>query len=194
MVGAVALVAGAVLAVLGSLLPLFEQVVSLASESSTYSMTLWGIEASFANRSTNEPLYGVPVVVAAVLLVIAAALVLAAPRLPAWIARPTSIVAIVAAALLTGSVWTMGQLVLMVTSTADRPDYIKTTVGAGTGALVLACVLALVGGLLVQRWPDGTSAAPEPEPVGAVVYRLPDDDVDTPPFGTPVSDDWDRGA
>ncbi|MEO6091374.1 MAG: hypothetical protein ABIQ18_50575 [Umezawaea sp.] len=194
-VGAVALVVGAVLAVLGSLLPLFEQVLSFSAEEETYSMTLWGVETSFDISFTgDQPLYGVPVVVAAALLVIAAALVLAAPRLPVWIAGPTSIGAIAAAALLIGAVWTVGQLVL-VASAEDGPENVKTTVGAGTGTLVLACVLALAGGLLVQRWPDGTSAAPEQEPEGAVVYRLPDDDVDTPPFGIPISEDTgERGA
>jgi hypothetical protein len=196
-VGVVALVVGAVLAVLGSLLPLFEQTYSLGTEKETYSMTLWAAESSFDVPVTgNQPLFGMPVVVAAALLFITAALVLAAPLLPAWIAGPTSVGAIAAAGLLTGSVWTTGQLVLVATAGADRgPDTVNASVGAGTGTLVLASVLALAGGLLVQHWPDGTSAAPEPEPEGAVVYRLPDDDVDTPPFGIPVPEDTgDRGA
>lgn len=192
MVGAVAMVAGAVLAVLGSRLPLFEQVLSFGNQKETFSMTLWGVESTSLDipAPNNQPLFGVPVVVAAALLVIAAALVLAAPLLPAWTVRPTSIGAIAAAAMLSGSVWTVGQLVLV--ATADRGEQsVRASAGTGTGALVLACVLALAGGLLVQRLPDGTSAAPEPEPEGAVVYRLPDDDVDTdtPPFGIPVPED-----
>jgi hypothetical protein len=188
-VGAAALGAGAVLAVVGSLLPLYEQVVTFASEEARYSLTLWGVESSVEVRGGTSTLFGVPVAVAAALLAVSAVLVLAGPRLPSRFAGPTGVGALASAALLTGSVWTVGQLVLV--ATADQDGAVRPTAGAGTGALVLACVLALAGGVLVQGRPEGAAAAPEPEPGGAVVYRLPDEDEDTdddtPPLGIPVA-------
>lgn len=195
--GAAALGAGAVLAVVGSLLPLYEQVITFADEEARYSLTLWGVESSSAEvRGGTSTLFGVPVAVAAALLAVSAVLVLAGPRLPSRFAGPAGVGALASAALLTGSVWTVGQLVLV--ATADQDVAVRPTVGAGTGALVLACVLALAGGVLVQGRPEGAAPAPEPEPGGAVVYRLPDEDTDddTPPLGIPVApeDTRDGGA
>jgi hypothetical protein len=177
-VGAVALVVGAVLAVLGSLLPLFEQVFAFSAEPARFSMSLWGFESSFDDRTGPEVLLGVPVVVAAALLVVSAVLLLAGPRLPAGFARPASISALASAALLTGAVWGVGQLVLVV-MTANRNDgNVTTNLGAGSATLGLACLVSLVGGVLVQSLPEAAASTPEPEPEGAVVYRLPDDDED----------------
>jgi hypothetical protein len=185
-----------VLAVVGSLLPLFEQVLTFSTENESYSLTLWGVESSFDFPAADQPLFGVPVVVAAALLTVSAVLVSAAPRLPAWSAGPTRLGALASAALLTGSVWTVGQLVLAVTTDGDAGG-VRTTVGAGTGALVLACVVALAGGLLVQTWSEGAAAVPAPEPEGAVVYRLPDDDdvdADPPPLVFPAPEDSGDGG
>ncbi len=197
-IGAVVLVAGAVLAVAGSLMPVFEQVIMFTAERETYSMTLWGIESTmdFAPSEDEQTHFGVPVVVAAALLAVVAALVLAAPRLPSRFAAPTSIGAVAVAALLIGSVWTVGQLVLLAVSDQGTKA-VQGDVGPGTWVLVLACGAALAGGLLVQDWPEhGTSALlPEPEPGGAVVYRLPDeDDTDTPPQGIPFPEDTRGGG
>jgi hypothetical protein len=194
-VGAVALVAGAALAVAGSPLPLFEQVLTFSADEERYSMTLWGVESTFDIRASSEqPHLGVPVVVAAALLVVVAALVLAAPRLPARFAGPTSLGAMGAAALLLGSVWTVGQFVLVATSNQNTEE-VRSAVGTGTVLLGLACLVALTGGLLVQHWPDEVPAAPKADHGGAVVYRLPDeDDADTPPFGIPATEDAGGGA
>ena len=190
-VGAVGLLAGAVVAVVGSTLPQYRQVYDFgAGQATTFRMTLWGtdlVSGGVVNGDSTPVLYGVPVVVAAVLLVVAACLVLAAPRLPDRVIAATSVGALGAAALLLGSVWTVGQLVLA--SVADHGEgtlVITATVEGGVWALVLACVLAVAGGLLVQDWP-GVEPQARPEPVGAVVYQLPDeDDTDTPPLGFPI--------
>ncbi|MFD9741360.1 hypothetical protein [Umezawaea sp. NPDC059074] len=190
-VGAVGLLAGAVAAVVGSTLPQYRQVYDFgADQVTTFRMTLWGtdlVSGGVVNDDSTPILYGVPVVVAAVLLVVAACLVLAAPRLPDRVITATSVGAMGAAALLLGSVWTVGQLVLAsVANHGEGTLVITATVESGVWTLVLACVLAVAGGLLAQDWP-GVEPSPEPEPVGAIVHRLPDeDDTDTPPLGFPV--------
>ncbi|HEX6340014.1 hypothetical protein [Umezawaea sp.] len=190
-VGAAALGAGAVLAAVGATLPVFEQILIFTPGRETFSMTLWGYESSIDTIELDEGgiEFGVPVVASAVLLAVSALLVLAAPRLPVGITRPVAVAAIGSAAVLTGSVWTVGQVVLRgVRGMGGGADEgMETVVGAGTGVLVLACVVALAGGLLVQPW-SARERAPRPEPAGAVVYRLPDDEADTPtpPFGTPA--------
>jgi len=194
-VGAVALGAGAVLAVVASTLPVFVQELAFTAQRETFTLTLWGFESSLDHNGGDRAGvgYGVPVVAAAVLLAVSAVLVLAAPRLPARFAGPTSVAAIGSAAVLTGSTWTVGQLVLVALSSGDTA--VKTGVGSGMSTLVIACVVALAGGLLAQHWP-GLVSEPRPEPGGVVVYRLPDAEggADTPPFGVPARDDTAGGG
>ena len=186
-VSAIALLAGAVLAVMGLARPLFEQTRMDSGYRNAIRLTMWGSEYSssggFSQSSPNPILFGVPVVVAVVLLVVATGLVVAGPRLPAWTVAPTRVLAVAAPALLIGSVWTVGQLVLVAAGEDDiTRGSMDTTVGDGIWTLVAACAVALAGGLLAQR---RVVAAPEPE--GAVVYQLPDDDdTDTPPMGVQI--------
>jgi hypothetical protein len=191
-VGAVGLLAGAALAGLGATLPLYRQTYDFGEDGLTFEATLWGTKALAEGADDTVPiLYGVPVVVATVLLVVVAALVLAAPRLPARFAAIASVGALAAAAMLTGAVWTVGQLVVAMSGErADGSITVKATAEAGVVALVLACVVALAGGLLAQDW-SAALTEPSPEPEGAVVYRLPDDedDTDTPPLGIPIPED-----
>jgi hypothetical protein len=183
-VGGFALLAGAALAVVGLTRPLFEQTRMDSGYRNTIRLTMWGSEyssaAGTADVSPTPVLFGVPVVAAVVLLAVAAVLVAAGSRVPE---APTRVLAVAAPAWLIGSVWTVGQLVLVA---ADQDDItrgtIDTVVSDGTWTLVAACAVALAGGLLVQGW---SVVAPEPE--DAVVYQLPDDDdTDTPPMGVPI--------
>jgi hypothetical protein len=189
-VGAVALGAGAVLAVVGATLPVFERVLTYTGELEVLTMTLWGFEWSLdsGRNDVGGPRYGVPVIAAAVLLAVSAVLVLLAPRLPLRFAGPTSTAAIGSAAVLTGSVWVVGQFVLG--SEPTGTESVKESVGSGMITLVVACVVALVGGLLAQDWP-GQVVVLRPEPKGVVVYQLPDAEAnaDTPAFGTPAPED-----
>ncbi|WNV89414.1 hypothetical protein [Umezawaea sp. Da 62-37] len=177
-VGAVALAVGAVLALVATRLPLLRQDVRFAEGRSWYETGLWGTNASsdISSGLGSSPVrYGVPVVVAAVLLVVTAALVLGAPRLPARFAAPTNVCAVLAAFLLTGSGWTVGQVLLPSLRNEDSGFVtVTTSLREGVWVLALACVVALAGGLLVQDWPART-AAPPPRPGAAVVHRLPDD-------------------
>ncbi|MCS7481895.1 hypothetical protein ACFFQW_34680 [Umezawaea endophytica] len=183
-VGGIALGAGAALAAVGATLPVFVQVLSFTGDQETFTMTLWGFESSVDVQidDVGGVRYGVPVVVAAVLLAVSAVLVLAAPRLPARFAGPTSVAAIGSAAVLTGSVWTVGQLVLVASSREDTTA-VTSSAGSGMATLVVACVVALAGGVLAQHWPGQASVA-RPEPTGVVVYRLPDEDLPEDPEGT----------
>ncbi|MEO6085542.1 MAG: hypothetical protein ABIQ18_20720, partial [Umezawaea sp.] len=127
--------------------------------------------------STTPVHYGVPVAVAAVLLVVAAVLVLIPARPLVRVA--VGVGAVAAAALLIGSVWTVGQIALSVAARENNlPIRFETSVGVGFWVLVAACVAAVAGALLVQH-----RQAPEP----ATVYQFPgDDDTDTPPMGVPI--------
>ncbi|MET1072064.1 MAG: hypothetical protein ABWY11_05405 [Umezawaea sp.] len=186
-VGAVGLLAGAALVVATSARPLIEQKRVDSGYRSTFRMTLWGSEYTspdgIVDAGMNPTRFGVPVAAAAVLLVVAAVLVLAESRLPARVAVAARVGAVAAAALLLGSVWTVGQLVLVMAREDDiTAGSIDTSAGTAVWLLMASCAVALAGALLVQR---GPGRAPEPE--GAVVYQLPDDaDTDTPPMGVPV--------
>ncbi|WNV89413.1 hypothetical protein [Umezawaea sp. Da 62-37] len=185
--GVVGLLGGAALVVAASSRPLFEQKRLDSGHSTEFLMTLWGSEYTspdgIVDAGMNPTRFGVPVVVAAVLLVVAAVLVLADPRLPARVAVAARVAAVAAAALLLGSVWTTGQFVLVM---AKRDDITKGSVDSSGGTamwlLMAACGAALAGALLVQRGPRWS-----PDPEGAVVYQLPDAAATgTPPMGTPI--------
>ncbi|MET1072063.1 MAG: hypothetical protein ABWY11_05400 [Umezawaea sp.] len=185
-VGAVALAAGAGLALVATRLPLMRQDIKVEDQDSWYELTLWDSRWSSdlsVHLDLNPVRYGVPVVVAAAVLVITAALVLGAPRLPSWLAGPANVGAVLAAFLLTGSAWTIGQVVLSSAGNdGSAPGVVTTSVRAGLWLLVLAAVTALAGSLLVQDWPE---RAPAPERAGAVVHRLPDDDTGAPVIPVP---------
>ncbi|PRY33706.1 hypothetical protein [Umezawaea tangerina] len=176
-VGGVALAAGAVLALVATRLPLTRQDIRFPEGASWYETGLWGTRASSDIGSVLDPSpvrYGVPVVVAAVLLVVTAALVLGARRLPDRFAAPVNVGAVLAAFLLTGSGWTVGQVLLSSFRNEESAfATVTTSVREGVWVLGLACVVALAGGLLVQAWPV-RAAVPPPER-GVVVHRLPDD-------------------
>jgi hypothetical protein len=183
-VGAFALVVGAVLALAGTFLPLYRQVFDFPGAHTEFEMTAWGariIPADVDVRDgTESVLYGLPMAVAAVLLVGSAVLVFIART--AVIAK---VVAVSAATLLIGSVWTVGQLVLV----QARPPVAETSiisisVGIGMWTLAAACVIALAGGVLVQDWPKRT-AVPEND----VVIHQFSDETDTPPLGFPVPEE-----
>ncbi|WNV89415.1 hypothetical protein [Umezawaea sp. Da 62-37] len=170
--GLFALLAGAVLALVGALLPLYRQAYRLA-EQLEFEVTAWNVRTITGPQPDSDEFrssvqYGIPIAVAAGLLVLAA-LFLRHRRFGA-IAR---FLAAGAPLMLVGVVWTTFQVYLRLAEGNRRVDPITLTSPAlGLWILVIACVVALAGGVLVQRVPEQVERAPEPE--GPVVYRLPD--------------------
>ncbi|ONI89066.1 hypothetical protein ALI22I_16210 [Saccharothrix sp. ALI-22-I] len=177
LVGVVALVIGAALTLVGTFLPLYTQVFEfggvMSGETVEMGQDSWGVLDSEPWRE-REARYGVPMVVAVVLIVLGAAFT---GRM--W----GRLAAISGAMLLTGSVWLVGQQLLALFALGGPGITITTELGLGSFTLAAATLVVLVGALLVQDWPP---RAPKPDPGVAVVYRLDDDDTDTPPFGFPV--------
>ncbi|WP_309117228.1 hypothetical protein [Saccharothrix sp.] len=171
-VGVVALVAAAPLAVVATFLPLYEQVWRFnLGDRMDLRHTSWAVHTSNGSVFGREALYGVPVVAAVALLVVGAVFVRAM-----W----GRLVAFGGALMLVGAAWAVGQLALA-TWRAGQPVVEGLTIDTEAGLAVpvygVACVLAVAGGLLVQEWPVRGV-----EPAGAVVYRVDEDDR-TPPFG-----------
>ncbi|MBW4721168.1 hypothetical protein [Saccharothrix obliqua] len=128
-----------------------------------------------------ETQFGVPVVIAAVVLLIGAALVF----LPEHQRRAGRSTAIAGTGLLAGSVWTTFVVVAASLEPADQD--VRTGLAhdyrEGLWLLVAATALAVVATVLLH------AAPPPPRPAGAIVHRVDDeadDDTDTPPFGLAV--------
>jgi len=173
-VGVFSLVAGALLVLLGSLLPLYRQTYRLA-EQLEFEVTAWNVRTITGPESVGDEFrssvrYGVPLVVAAALLVLAA-LFLRNRRFGA-VAR---FLAAGVPMMLIGTTWVVFQVYLRLAEGNRRADPITlTSPGLGLWVLAIACVVALAGGVLVRRVPEPVERAPEPE--GPVVYRLPDNE------------------
>ncbi|NUT52993.1 MAG: hypothetical protein HOV94_37750 [Saccharothrix sp.] len=188
LLGAVLLVVAGVAAAVGTFLPLSWEGSDYRGASPRVVTTSWRV--FFENMpaitdfdAPRSPQYGVPIVVSAVLLGVAAALVFL-PEAQRLVAR---YLAVAGTGLLAGSVWATGSAVAAVM--ANRPpegagDY-ALEVGEGIVVLGASVLVAVVGVVLMHA----ERAAPRPE--GPVVYRVDDDvaggdDTDTPPFGIPV--------
>ncbi|MBW4721167.1 hypothetical protein [Saccharothrix obliqua] len=179
LLGIAALLIAAPLAIVAAFLVLYTETYELrAGEGSrSYEYTSWVVTAVGSPEGTivgGYPLVGVPVVVAASLLV------LGAVRAGALWARLT---ALGGAALLLGSAWTTGHHVLAAFGDETPVANLDVELGPAMPLFGVACVLALAGALLVQQWPARAA-----EPDVAVVHRVDGADDDTPPFGIPVVD------
>ncbi|CAL9383189.1 hypothetical protein SUDANB95_01099 [Actinosynnema sp. ALI-1.44] len=121
--------------------------------------------------------YGVPLVIAAVLLLVAAALAF----LPEPQRQAARYAAVVATGLLAGSVWTTAMVVAawLTPPVEDVSTTMEYKTGAGLWLLVAAVLVAVVGTVFLLR-----RGVPEPE--GAVVHVVVDD-TDTPPMGIQVA-------
>ncbi len=129
---------------------------------------------------------GVPVVIAAALMVVAAVLVLS-PRLPK-VSRTARVTAVVAAGALAGIVLAFVVGVLQeeefMGSLYGTPGHeYRTTYLPGLYLLVAGALAGLVGAMLTQ-WPHQPRPVGEPGREAVVVHRFTDDD--TPPFGIAV--------
>ncbi|WP_447009339.1 hypothetical protein [Saccharothrix hoggarensis] len=187
-VGVVALLVGAALAVLGTVLPLYTHAFDLGRDLTFENrQNLWGL-LSGERVQARDAWFGLPVVAGAGLAVLGAVL---ARR--AW----GRLAALAGVMLMIGAVWAVAQQVLVV-ATVDPISGVTVTTDLESGAPVLVggLLAALAGALLVQDWTSGDAPAETGDGEVAVVHRLddpdagPDADADTPPFGIaiPVSE------
>ncbi|MEV0679751.1 hypothetical protein AB0I60_24815 [Actinosynnema sp. NPDC050436] len=177
--GVVALLIAAPLVFAGTFLPLYDQVWDLGGPTPTtmtITQTSWDVRTDNGEEVMGRrALYGVPMVIGALLMV------LGALRVGALWGRLT---AFAGSLLLLGSTWAVAQSVFAMTLSEPTRDLpLTATTGLGMVLLLVASVLAVAGGLAVQEWPP---RAPRPE--GPVVYQVDGDDDDTPPFGIPVAE------
>jgi hypothetical protein len=184
--GAGALVVGAVLALVGASLPLYRQ-VRTSKPFDGFEFTAWDFrtipeaETNTIGGGGGDPHYGVPLVAAGVLLVVVAVVLLRAANTSPRVAAVARTSAAGAALLLTGAAWAVSQVVLAFVDNPVPFSNSESTVGVGLWLLLGGVVAALAGAVLVQELPSR-----EPAPTGPAVYRLEDDDTDTPPLGIPV--------
>jgi drug/metabolite transporter (DMT)-like permease len=183
------LVVSAATAVVGTFLPLYwegsvfgaREDVRIGFTTTSWRVTTDSKQVDIDLMLGSSPQFGVPIVLAAVLLVVAATLVFL-PEHQRLAARYT---AVGGAGLLVGAVSVTAMVVMAAVSHEDESTLSSYTeeVRAGTWVLVAAAVVAVVGVVLIH----GRRAEPRPE--GAVVHRVDgDDDMDTPPFGIPVAE------
>ncbi|WP_433263102.1 hypothetical protein ACQPZF_31265 [Actinosynnema sp. CS-041913] len=175
--GVVALLLAAPLALVGTFLPLYEQSWEFPdSQRMAVAQTGWQVTSDGGDFG-RDALFGLPMVVAALLLVLGAA------RVGRMWGR---LVAAGGAMLLLGGAWAVWQFVLAIyLAEQDRGGLvIITTFGLALPLLGLACALAVGGALAVQDWPPRA-----PRPAGPVVYQVEGNDDDTPPFGIPLPPD-----
>ncbi|CCH33818.1 hypothetical protein ABZ816_21525 [Actinosynnema sp. NPDC047251] len=178
--GAIALAVGALLVFAGCGLELYRLEGPSTPGSGGFGFTPWSVEFKSERAPSGpqpSPQWGYALVVAGVLAAFAALTPFRSARL--------AIVGRVAAALAIGVVgataWAVATTVIGLFGGGREPSpKYHWVIGAGLWTLITACVVLLVGTLLVQDWPP---RAPRPE--GPVVYQLDADD-DTPPFGIPV--------
>jgi hypothetical protein len=187
LLGALLLLLAGIGAVVGTFLPLYWQAVSGEPGAPRFSTTSWrvrydNVPSGLDIDVTQSPQFGVPIVTAAVLLAVAAALVF----LPEAQRLAARYLAIGATGLLVGAVSATGSVAAAMIDNWDASGTDEFSMGVGEGLLLLSVsvLVAVVGVVLVHA----RRVAPGPE--GPVVYRVEDDveadDTDTPPFGIPV--------
>jgi hypothetical protein len=186
LLGAALLVVAGVAAVVGTFLPLFSQGGDSPGSLPLITATSW--EYVFSDVPTGldfgelrSPQYGVPIVVAALLLGVAAALVF----LPESQRLASRYLAVGGTGVLVGAVWASAADVASTVGNASRNGSggFGARVGEGIVVLGASVVVAVVGVVLLH----GRRSRPRPE--GPVVYRVDDDGTDdtaTPPFGFPA--------
>ncbi|GAA0264317.1 hypothetical protein GCM10010492_76690 [Saccharothrix mutabilis subsp. mutabilis] len=169
-----------VTAAVATFLPLYSVGTSLGgADRFGFTTTGWATTSEPAGlaRLGGSVQYGVPLVIAAVLLLVAAALAfLREPQRQA-----ARYAAVVATGLLAGSVWTTAMVVAvwLTPPVEDARTTLEYKTGAGLWSLVAAVLVAVVGTVFLLR-----RGVPEPE--GAVVHAVVDD-TDTPPMGIQVA-------
>jgi len=188
LLGVVLLVVAGVVAVVGTFQPLYLDGIGHGTPTPWAAVTSWEyvfftMPEGMDFGPVQSPQYAVPIVVAAVLLAVAAALAF----LPEAQRLAARYLAIAGTGLLAGAVWAAVTAVMAaVGNMAMQPEGgYTTTVGEGVVMLGASVVVAVVGVVLLH------ARRPPPRPDGPAVYRVDgveDDDTDTPPFGIPVAE------
>ncbi|XVV01770.1 hypothetical protein ACQPW3_30880 [Actinosynnema sp. CA-248983] len=144
-----------------------------------FTMTSWAITSEPAGLSWlgGSAQYGVPIVIAAVLLLVAVALAF----LPEPQRQAGRYTAVAATGLLAGSVWTTAMAVVawLTPPVEDERTSMGYEPGPGLWVLPASVLVAVVGTVLLLR--RGVTV-----PEGAVVHVVVDD-TDTPPMGIQVA-------
>ncbi len=181
-------VLGGVLAGVGSTLDMFSEAQFTTGASYADVGSLWGLRSTpQAGPDLDTALEeGLPIVVAAALMVVAALLTLRRGRTAA-VARPAVLVAggVFAGLVLTfvAGVVRRGEVARSLSEAATPVWRYEQDLLPGFHLLAAAAVVGLTGAVLAQR-PRDVVAEPEREAV--VVHRMTDDD--TPPFGIAVQE------
>ncbi|MBY8849362.1 hypothetical protein [Saccharothrix longispora] len=188
----VVLGAGALLVVLGSLLPLYGMTEQFgggpdpAAGTRTYALTGWEsvVEPPFRVEGVEDvdgvdeqdriPVYGHALVAAAALVALGAVLQLRPPR-PAAIGRSAAVAGL---GLLLGTLWAAVETTSKLFGEGDA-THDREFVGSGTWTVLAAAALVLAGVVLAHERPVPATADGE-------TPRAGDDDVDTPPLGIPA--------
>lgn len=191
-IGALALVVGACLSMAGTFLELYRVSYDFGQDGESapppfeVKYTSWQSEVTpernQLSMDSDVPQYGVPVVFAALLLLVCAVVLLRAASTSPRAVAVFRFTSVGAAMLLVGSAWSVGQLVWAQVSVPDANTPFTSSVGPGLWVLVIGAGVALTGALVVQQLPPAL-----PAPTGPLVYQLEDDafddDLDTPPLG-----------
>ncbi|MEU7529656.1 hypothetical protein AB0A74_28280 [Saccharothrix sp. NPDC042600] len=169
-----------VTAAVATFLPLYSVGTSLDGDARFgFTATSWATTSEPAGLSWlgGSTQHGVPIVIAAVLLLVAPALAF----LPEPQRQAARYAAVAATGLLAGAVWTTGMAVAawLTPPVSDVRTTMEYRTGAGLWVLVAAVLVAVVGTVFLLR-----RGVPEPE--GAVVHVVVDD-TDTPPMGIQVA-------
>lgn len=182
------MVLGPALAVVGSFQDTYRTIYRGTTPAQTYTTSLWFVtsESGETLDGAREAYYaaGVPVLIAAALLVVAAVLTLRDGR-TALIGRP---LALVAAGALAGIVFSyvlqlLREEKLMNQLSVEGGLSVELTLLDGTYLLIAGTLSGLTGAALAQRKPK---EKPHEEKEAVVVHQLGDDDDDTPPFGIEI--------
>ncbi|WP_309117227.1 hypothetical protein [Saccharothrix sp.] len=143
-----------------------------------FTMTSWAITSEPADLSWlgGSAQYGVPIVISAVLLLVAVALAF----LPEPQRQAGRYAAVAATALLAGSVWTTAMAVVawLTPPASDERTLVEYESGPGLWVLLASVLVAVVGTVLLLRRPVVVAEGP-------VVHVLVD--TDTPPMGIQVA-------
>ncbi|PWV80323.1 hypothetical protein SAMN05421630_109199 [Prauserella marina] len=182
---AVLCVLAAALTVAGSFIPLFSGELSLlGTRQLSIGITAWGFDTDAPTREGGVAVNGVPLVFAAVLLLVAAALVLFTARASGAARRGLGAASVTgAAAFLAGTVWTVGMQAASWVDTfrptgdaaGDSDVGVDAGLSAGMWLLIAAAVLALAGAAwaLVALLPAGERAEPVTPRYGFPAQQAP---------------------
>jgi hypothetical protein len=178
--GAIAWFVAAGFGVWGTFAPLYEQRVGRRD----FVFTAWGSEGTEAGSSDSQPEFGIPIVIAAVLLVIATSLAISSTR-----AHPATAPVLAARLIGVGGAGALAASTAMLLVLLDAffgsqsvgPN-VNGGYGLGTWLLVGSSVLAIAAVVLMLIPRVKERVEPETPPMGIPVVRVLEPEYDEPEF------------